>query len=146
MSNFKFGKVSEEKMIGLHPDLIWAIRETLNIGIMDFSVVEGLRSKERQKQLLDTGATKTMNSMHLIQPDGYGHAADLYPSPINMIKVKARDPVEISRFGVLAGTMKAVAKQKGISITWGYDWDNDGETLDHSFNDAPHFELTQKKG
>ena len=133
-------------MIGLHPDLLWVIREALSTQIMDFSVVEGLRTPERQAELLRKGATKTLKSKHLLQPDGYGHAADLYPSPIDMAKVNAGNAAEISRFGVLAGIIKTLAKQKGISITWGADWNNDGKTLDHSFFDAPHIEITEKKG
>jgi peptidoglycan L-alanyl-D-glutamate endopeptidase CwlK len=106
--------------------------------------MEGLRSIERQKQLFKDGFTKTLNSKHLEQPDGYGYAIDLYPYPIDMVKVNKASPVEIVRFGLIAGAMFAAAKELGVDITWGADWDNDGQTLDHTFFDAPHFELTTK--
>ena len=74
-----------------------------------------------------------MNSKHLIQSDGYGHAVDLYPYPIDMNRVNKGDAKEIFRFGVLAGLMRSVAERKGIIIVNGADWDGDGQTLDHTF-------------
>jgi peptidoglycan L-alanyl-D-glutamate endopeptidase CwlK len=139
--SFQFSKLSKSKLIGIHPKLVEVLEDVMKLQIMDFSVTEGLRTKERQEELFRTGKTKTMNSMHIIQEDGYGHAVDLYPSPLDMAKVKAGNAQEISRFGVLAGVIKAVAKQKGIKVRWGGDWDNDGETLDHAFFDAMHMEL-----
>ena len=63
---------------------------------MDFSVREGVRTPETQKEYVAKGVSKTMASKHLIQPDGYGHAVDLYPSPIDMVKVNKGDAREIS--------------------------------------------------
>jgi peptidoglycan LD-endopeptidase CwlK len=42
-------------------------------------VIDGLRTQEQQNEYVRTGASKTMNSMHLRQRDGYGHAVDLVP-------------------------------------------------------------------
>lgn len=109
--------------------------------IMDFSVVEGLRATERQKQLFNDGKSKTMRSKHLKQSDGYAHAVDLYPYPINMSRVNKGDAREIARFGVLNGLMQAMATVRGIQIINGMDWDGDGETLDHTFFDAPHYQV-----
>lgn len=138
---FTFGKSSEQRLDGVHPDLVRVVRRALGYQVMDFSVMEGLRSFERQKQLVAEGASKTMDSKHLRQMDGSGHAVDLYPFPIDMAKVNKGSPVEIVRFGLLAGLMMCAAQEEGVKIRWGADWDNDGQTLDHSFFDAPHFEL-----
>ena len=108
---------------------------------MDFTVVEGLRSLERQRELYNKGASATMNSKHLIQSDGWGHAFDVYPYPIDMKAVHAHSAQEIIRFGVLSGIIKSAALDLDVKIRWGGDWDSDGETLDHTFFDAPHFEL-----
>lgn len=138
---YKFSKRSLDNLVGVHPHLIDTVCSVMRMQIMDFSVVEGVRTKERQEQLYGDKKSKTLNSKHLIQSDGYGHAIDLYPYPINMKKVHAGHTVEIIRFGVLSGLMKAAAYDLGYSIIWGADWDGDGETLDHTFFDAPHFQL-----
>lgn len=139
--DLKFSPTSEGRMAGVHPKLVAVARRALSYGLSDFSVREGVRTKERQAQLFGEGATKTLNSKHLIQPDGFGHALDLYPAPIDMVRVNKGDAREIARFGMIAGLMLRAAQEEGVAIRWGGDWDSDGQTLDHSFFDAPHFEM-----
>lgn len=138
---YKFSVRSKDNLRGVHPDLIRIVYAALETGVMDFSVVEGVRTPQRQEELYASGKSKTMNSKHLIQETGYGHAVDLYPYPIDMNRVNKGDAAEISRFGMLAGIMLSCAKDLGVSVTWGGDWDRDGQTLDHSFFDSPHFQL-----
>lgn len=132
---------SLDNLKGVHPDLVSVVKQAIEMGVIDFSVNEGIRSYERQKELVASGASKTILSKHRVQDDGFGHAVDLYPYPIDMKKVNAGDAREISRFGLLAGVILAIAHQSGISLRWGGDWDKDGQTLDSSFFDAPHFEI-----
>tara|TARA_R110000851_G_scaffold104004_2_gene221441 strand:+ start:534 stop:965 length:432 start_codon:yes stop_codon:yes gene_type:complete len=139
--SYSFGNQSNNRLTGLHPDLIRVVQRAMSMQIMDFSVVEGVRSLDRQKDLVRDGKSKTMRSKHLIQNDGHGHAVDLYPYPINMKAVNANNVKEIARFGVLAGVIKAAAHLEGVQIINGMDWDGDGETLDHTFFDGPHFQL-----
>lgn len=141
----KLSKQSIDNLTGVHPDLCDVVQAAMLTGIMDFRVAEGVRTIERQKELVAQGASRTMNSKHLIQPDGTGHAVDLYPVPIDMVKVHNGVWYELVRFGVLAGIIKTIAANKGVKITWGLDWDNDGETLDHSFRDGPHFQIEVDK-
>lgn len=136
-----FGKQSLANLKGVHPDLVGVATRALAYGVMDFSVGEGLRELSRQKVLLESGFSTTMESKHLKQADGYGHALDLHPYPINMKKVNQGSWPEIIRYGVLAGLMRRAAQEEGVVIRWGCDWDSDGQTLDHTFFDAPHFEL-----
>ncbi len=141
MGKFKFSQFSLDRLDGVHPKLVMIVSEVMAMGVMDFRVVEGVRTVSRQKELVAAGKSKTMLSKHLVQRDGFGHAVDLFPYPIDMEKVNKGDSREISRFGVLAGLMKAVAYSHGVRIRSGMDWDGDGETLDHNFFDAPHMEL-----
>ena len=138
---YRFGKRSEERLVGVHPVLDRVVRRALSYGFIDFSVNEGLRTKERQAQFFSEGSTLTMNSKHIKQADGYGHAVDLYPYPIDMARVIKGDAREIVRFGLIAGLMHRAAQEEGVKIRWGADWNGNGQTLDHSFFDAPHFEL-----
>lgn len=144
---YKFSNRSLERLKGVHPELAEAVKMVMSWQVMDFSVNEGVRTKERQLDLYNrrpVPATRTLKSKHLVQEDGYGHAVDLYPYPIDMKRVRQGDAREIYRFGVLAGLMEAAAIQLGIEITNGADWDDDGQTLDHTFFDAPHFQLSKE--
>lgn len=138
---YRFSQRSLNNMQGIHPDLVRVIHRAMSWQIMDFSIVEGLRTRERQTDLVARGVSKTMNSKHLVQADGYGHAFDAYPYPINMQAVHNHNVKEIARFGVLSGIIKSAALIEGVQIINGMDWDGDGETLDHTFFDAPHYQL-----
>ena len=138
---YKFGLKSHKKMVGLHPNLVRIIHRAMDMQIMDFSIIDGVRDIATQRDLVDQGVSKTMLSKHLIQQDGWGHAFDAYPYPIDMDLVNISDVLEVSRFGVLSGIMRTCAKLEGVEIINGMDWDGDGETLDHTFFDAPHFQI-----
>jgi peptidoglycan L-alanyl-D-glutamate endopeptidase CwlK len=140
---YKFSKKSLDNLVGVHPDLRDLVQEAMALQIMDFAVNEGLRDLRRQSDLFAAGKSKTMNSKHLKQPDGFGHAVDLYPSPIDMVAVNKGSAKEIIRFGVLYGIIATLAAKNKIKIRWGGDWDGDGQTLDHTFFDAPHIELVK---
>ncbi len=73
MSNtFKFSSRSEKNLQGVNPDLVKVTRRALEISEVDFGITEGLRSRYRQKQLVATGKSHTINSRHLT-----GHAVDV---------------------------------------------------------------------
>ncbi len=98
---------------------------------MPFVVLEGLRTRERQAQLLRQGATKTMNSRHIT-----GHAVDL--APLN--DLDGDGDLDISwrwpHYFELAKHIKAAAMLEGIEIEWGGDW--------REFKDGPHWQLTRR--
>jgi peptidoglycan L-alanyl-D-glutamate endopeptidase CwlK len=89
-------------------------------------VTEGLRTKERQRQLVAAGASRTMNSRHLT-----GHAVDV--AALVGGKVRWDWPL----YAVIAEHMKAAARELGVAIVWGGDW--------KSFRDGPHVELDRKR-
>jgi peptidoglycan LD-endopeptidase CwlK len=119
----KWSNRSLGNLKGIHPDLRRVMDRALQESPLDFIVIEGLRSKERQKQLFDQGATRTMNSRHIT-----GHAADLLP-----IGPNGRAAFDWPLYHKLAPAVKAAAEAEGVKITWGGDW--------KSFKDGPHFEL-----
>ena len=51
---------SRDRLKGVHPDLVAVVERAAEIGPA-FIVTEGLRTVERQKQLLAAGASRTMN-------------------------------------------------------------------------------------
>ena len=126
MGNFAFGERSKKNLTGVHPDLVKVATKALELSQIDFTVTEGLRTKERQAQLMSAGASKTMNSRHIT-----GHAIDI--APIIAGEVRWDWPP----FQELAKAFKLAAQELGVPIVWGGDW--------VSFKDGPHFELDRRK-
>ena len=120
---------SMKALSGVHPKLVEVVeRAAANAGA-DFTVIEGLRTLEKQKEYFDRGASKTMKSKHLKQPDGFGHAVDIYPFYDGKVQVNA----PMSKFREIANCLKQAADEVGAKIVWGGDW--------KTFVDAPHYQL-----
>lgn len=125
---------SLKNLEGVHPDLRRVLDRALAISDVDFVIIEGLRSKERQQKLVAAGASTTMNSRHLT-----GHAVDVCP----MVDLNDNGKVETSEMfnprllTKLATVMKAAAAIENVPIIWGGDW--------RTFKDLPHFELDRRK-
>lgn len=119
---YSFGIKSVTKMTGLHPDLKKVLYRAIQLTDVDFSIIEGLRTLERQKQMVASGASKTLNSRHLD-----GHAVDIAPYVGGEIRW------DWPLYYKLAKAMKAAAKEVGVPIEWGGDWIR--------FKDGPHWQL-----
>lgn len=120
------GARSLSRLEGVHPDLVRVVKRAAATSDLDFTVLEGLRTIDRQKQLKAQGATKTMNSRHLT-----GHAVDL--APMLDGKVSWDWPL----YHRLAKIVKAAAAAEKVPLTWGGDW--------RTFKDGPHWELPWKQ-
>jgi peptidoglycan L-alanyl-D-glutamate endopeptidase CwlK len=89
-------------------------------------VVEGLRTQARQRQLVQAGASQTMDSRHLT-----GHAVDLAPYIGGQIRW------DWPPFYKIADAMKAAARELGVSLNWGGDWT--------TLKDGPHWQLDRRE-
>jgi peptidoglycan L-alanyl-D-glutamate endopeptidase CwlK len=110
-----------KKLEGVHPDLVRVVQRLIDDGVQ-FRVIEGVRSLERQRALFAAGASKTMKSRHLT-----GHAVDL--APVVGRQVRWDWPL----FDTLAVAVKAAAKAENVPLEWGGNWT--------SFRDGPHWQL-----
>ena len=119
---FSFGTRSKERLQGVHPDLVKVLEEAIKESPLDFSITEGLRTKERQKALFDAGKSQTRNSRHLT-----GKAVD-----IAVIR-DGEVTWDFQYYRIVADHIKKVAKELKIDIVCGADW--------QSFRDGPHIEL-----
>lgn len=119
----KFGARSIKNMSGIHPDLRRVLDRALKDSPLDFAVIEGLRTLERQKQLVASGASQTLNSRHIT-----GHAVDLMP-----IGPDGKGAFDWPLYNQLGPAVKAAAAAEGVELDWGGDW--------KKFKDGPHFEL-----
>ena len=124
MSVRRWSQRSLGNMEGIHPHLRAVMDAALHASPVDFTVIEGLRTRERQAQLMAGGNSRTMNSRHLT-----GHAVDLMP----IDPATGRGSFDWPLYHRLAPAVKAEAERLGIPITWGGDWTR--------FRDGPHFEL-----
>lgn len=122
---FRFSQRSLNNLQGVHADLQKVAHRALELTRVDFVVIEGRRTPERQLQLFNQGATRTMNSRHLT-----GHAIDLAAWVDGTIRW------DWPLYDQLAKAMKQAAGELGIPIVWGGDW--------RSFRDGPHFELDRR--
>ncbi|MFJ6324100.1 MULTISPECIES: M15 family metallopeptidase [unclassified Rhizobium] len=122
---------SVSRLNGVHPDLVRIVKRAIQITEVDFTVLEGLRTVERQKQLVASGASKTMNSRHLKAENGYGHAVDV--APVINGEVSWDWPL----YHKIAKAMKQAANELGIAVEWGGDW--------KGFKDGPHWQLPWKQ-
>tara|TARA_Y100000361_G_C10966844_1_gene241770 strand:- start:85 stop:465 length:381 start_codon:yes stop_codon:yes gene_type:complete len=123
---YKFGKRSRDRLRGIDSRLVNVLNELIKI--MDVTVIEGLRSAERQQELLKKGATKVKYSKHM-----EGKAVDIAPYPI--------DWDDRERFHYMGGMVRGIAKALNLNIRWGGDWDSDGEIKDNRFDDLVHIEI-----
>lgn len=115
-----------KRLEGVHPDLVKVVDRAAALTEVDFMIVEGKRTLERQKQLLAKRATQTLDSRHLT-----GHAVDV--APILDGEVRWDWPL----FYKLAPVFKQAAQDLQVAIVWGGDW--------KTFKDGPHFELSRKR-
>ncbi len=124
---FKLGAKSLANLDGVHPVLVTVVKRAIELTEQDFTVFEGLRTLERQKKLVASGASKTLNSMHIAGKDklnaasaaAYGHAVDLVP----WIDGQAR--WEWGPTYAIAAAVRKAAAEQGVAekVNWGGVWD-----------------------
>lgn len=124
MAKFILGDRSTKNLVGVNADLVRVVKRALELSPVDFTVIEGLRTKERQSELMKQGFTRTLNSRHIM-----GEAVDIVPLPVDWKNPKP--------FGLVAEAMKKAADELGVKITWGGDW--------RTFKDLPHYQIEVKK-
>jgi peptidoglycan L-alanyl-D-glutamate endopeptidase CwlK len=122
---FTLGQRSKLRLKGVHPDLMKVVECAIRITTVDFAVLEGLRTPERQKALVEAGASQTLNSRHIT-----GHAVDLGAWVGDEVRW------DWPLYHKIAAAMKDASKQVNVPIEWGGDWRN--------FKDGPHFQLPRK--
>lgn len=125
MSQFTLSKKSLSRLEGVHDDLVRVVKRAIEITQIDFTVLEGVRSKTRQEQLVKAGASQTMRSRHLT-----GHAVDLGAYVAGSVRW------DWPLYNQLADAMKKAAAELKVPIEWGGDWT--------TLKDGPHFQLPWK--
>lgn len=133
----RYSDSSKASLAQAHPIL----QEIFNLIIIyyDVKVICGARTVEEQKALVAKGASKTMNSRHIVRVgESFCRAVDVITFPVNWGDWKSHY--------YLGGIIKGIAIEKGIktgrdALRWGGDWDSDNDFKDQRFNDLVHFEF-----
>ena len=147
---YKLSTRSQEKLIGVNSELKEVVCLAITYTKIDFGVIEGVRTENRQRVLVESGASKTMKSKHL-----EGRAVDL------MAYVDGRGCWELNVYDEVADAMKRAAIEVDVAVRWGAAWTVTdirewNGTMEEAMNsyvdtrrgqgrrpfiDAPHFEL-----
>ena len=137
----KFGKRSRQRLKGVDARLVNVLNEVCKY--YDITVIEGLRSQERQNELVAQGKSKTKFGKHV-----QGKAVDIAPYSRSGIDWNNRDD-----WHYLGGFVLGIATQMGVNVRWGGDWSSPSldkdvmsgkeqrTTKDNGFDDLVHFEL-----
>lgn len=149
--SFTLGTRSKSNLQGVNPRLVKVVERAITLTKQDFTVIEGLRSAARQRQLVAEGKSQTLNSKHLT-----GHAVDLAAFNAGQISWK------LEHYDEIADAMAQAAREEGVAIRWGAAWnvpdirswsgsmesavnhyiDERRKQGKRPFIDAPHFELS----
>lgn len=113
---YQLGKTSRQRLAGVDPRLVRCVERAIQITTQDFTVLEGVRSIETQRDYVRRGVSQTMNSRHLRQPDGLGKAVDLVPWAGGMARW------EWPLIYPIAEAMRQAAAELGVPIRWGGAW------------------------
>ena len=144
---------SMKNLEGVDANLVKVVQLAIQLSKQDFMVLEGVRSREQCMVNYGKGRTvaqctakgipakyaqpKLNKVTWLNNPFSskhcYGKAVDLVPYPI--------DWNTLSKFDEIAKAMFQAAKQLGVSIRWGADWNSDGRPREKGETDSPHFEI-----
>tara|TARA_R100000656_G_scaffold112887_1_gene85106 strand:+ start:297 stop:749 length:453 start_codon:yes stop_codon:yes gene_type:complete len=131
--------------------LVDVVKTAIQVTTVDFGVIQGIRTVEEQKILVEKGASRTMKSKHI-----EGLAVDL------MAYINGRGSWELNLYDNIADAMKKAALENEVAIRWGAAWHMPdirkwGSSMEEAMNnyidlrrsegkrpfiDAPHFELT----
>lgn len=147
---FKLSQRSLSKLEGVDPRLVAVVKRAIELTKVDFGVTEGLRTVERQRELVAAGKSQTMASKHI-----EGRAVDL------VAYIGSDIAWELNLYDDICDAMAIAARELGVAIKWGAAW-SEGDIREYPssaedamntyidlrrsqkrrpFIDGPHFEL-----
>lgn len=149
---FKLSKRSLDNLMGVDPRLVAVVHRAIKLTKVDFAVIEGVRTPQRQIELFNKGASQIRDGGTHVQ----GKAVDL------MAYIGPRASWELNLYDDIADAMKAAAIEHNVPLRWGAAWNVPDirhwkGTMQEAMNfyidarraqgkrpfiDGPHFEIT----
>lgn len=105
---YVLGNKSKSRLVGVDPKLVAVIKRAIELTDVDFTVLEGVRTLSRQRQLVASGASQTLTSKHLT-----GDAVDLGAF------IEGKISWEEKYYYGIADSMRIAALELGVSVRWG---------------------------
>ena len=150
---YQLSQKSLDRLKGVDERLVKVVKRAIQLSSVDFMVLEGVRSKEQcminygkgrtaaqcvakgvPAQYANPSAAKvTWLNDPFASKHVSGKAVDLVPYPA--------DWNDLKKFDAIAKAMLQAAKELGVPVRWGADWDNDGKPRERGESDSPHFEI-----
>lgn len=136
---YKFSRRSGQRLATVDTKLQRVMEAALETGLIDISIIQGVRSKQEQNRYFDLGKSRVKwpNGKHNVySPDEKALAVDAAPFVNGNISWDPRHCI------FLAGVVMSTAAKMGITLRWGGNWNMDGEPVTgQDFQDLVHFEL-----
>jgi len=149
--SYNLSQRSLDKLAGVDDRLVKVVNRAIELTKVDFGVTEGLRTIERQTQLVAAGKSQTMASKHI-----GGKAVDL------VAYLDGEVCWELNMYDDIADAMKQAAIELNVPIKWGCAWivedirlwrgtmedammhyiDTRRKENKRPFLDGPHFEIS----
>lgn len=127
---YEFSAASLKNLESVHPDLVRVAKRAIKETPIDFGITEGARSYARQCELVQQKKSQTLHSLHLIQPDGYAHAIDVYAW------VNGKTTWQNKYYGPIVQTFITAATALEVQLEFGHLW--------QGFQDSVHIQLHHK--
>ena len=150
---FNLSQKSLDRLNGVDERLQRVVKRAIQLTKQDFMVLEGVRTREQcminygkgrtiaqceakgvPAQYANPNAAKvTWLNNPFASKHCDGKAVDLVPYPV--------DWNDLKKFDAIAQAMLQAAKELGVPVRWGADWDGDGKPRERGESDSPHFEI-----
>lgn len=132
---FKLSTRSLKNLEGVKPELIEVVKFAITVTRIDFGVTEGLRTVQRQRELVAAGASQTMNSKHIT-----GNAVDV------VAWIGPRISWELNLYDDIADAFRLGAIEVGVPLKWGAAWNvSDIREWDGTMQDAMDFYIDTRR-
>ena len=130
MKDSSYATRAELALLGVEAGLARVVKLAVARCKVDFQVIEGLRTIERQRDLIAQGWSKTLNSRHLT-----GDAVDLVPVIAGEITWG-----NMAAFDAIAEAMFSAADELGHLIQSGSDRNLNSFNANQTVVDRPHWQ------
>jgi hypothetical protein len=105
--------------------------------VADIALLQGFRGEDHQNTMFDEGNSQLRfpDGKHNVRPS---KAVDFQPHPR-----PDKETMLWGALGYIAGAAIQIAKEEGIILRWGGDWNQDGDMANQKFYDLWHLEIVE---
>lgn len=134
---FELDAASAGRLEGVHPNLGRGVRLAATLSTVRFCILPGGGVRTREQAAANAKAgTGVLNSLHIIQADGFGHAVDLVA-----VGQDGKPSWDLKLYKDMHPAIYQAFDDLGIAIQNGSDWDMDGVIGERGEWDWPHWQL-----